>query len=105
MKDCSYEKQNTSNKNNTPNDKKKSLSIPLLKNMSPLFFRVHLEQQNSKKRKKTYSFANSSERLPFLSAELRGGVPLGGEPDEDAHSASERRGTPDRPGPVSENEP
>lgn len=38
-------------------------------------------------------------------AELRGGVPLGGEPDEDAHSSSQRCGDPDRLGPVPQNQP
>lgn len=51
------------------------------------------------------SFANPSGRLPFSPAELGGGVPLGGEPDEDAHSTREGRGTPDRPGPVPKNKP
>lgn len=37
-------------------------------------------------------------------AELRGRVPLGGEPDEDAHSSSQRCGDPDGSGPVSQNQ-
>lgn len=37
--------------------------------------------------------------------ELRGRVPLGGGPDEDAHSSGQRRGDPDRPGPVPQNHP